>query len=391
LLGNGDGTFQPEVTYDSGGFVADAITVADVNGDGKPDLAMANAFDNVGILLGNGDGTFQAAVTYDSGGGNAISVALVDVNGDGKPDLAVLSEFSRSVGVLLNNFGAFPTTTSLVSSANPADFKQMVTYTATVTGSPGRTLKGTMAFRDGGSLITTVTLTNNQATYSTAYPRKIATHAIIAEYSGNLHHAGGSRSATLTEYIRAPSITVVASSGSPTLVGQPVTFTATVTSGYGAIPDGELVTFHEGTTILGSGTLSSGVAAITTSALSGKTHAIKAIYAGDTTFRPSTALVIQIVEPYSTTTNLRSSENPSAYGHTVTFAARVESSGPNRPTGKVKFRDARAEIGTATVNNGVAKLTRSRLAVGTHPINAEYLGDAVSARSTSAAVYQVVK
>ncbi len=43
----------------------------------------------VGVLLGNGDGTFQTAVTYDSGGYEAISVAVADVNGDGKPDLVV--------------------------------------------------------------------------------------------------------------------------------------------------------------------------------------------------------------------------------------------------------------------------------------------------------------
>ncbi len=43
----------------------------------------------MGVLLGNGDGTFQTAVTYDSGGYAANSVAVADVNGDGKPDLLV--------------------------------------------------------------------------------------------------------------------------------------------------------------------------------------------------------------------------------------------------------------------------------------------------------------
>jgi hypothetical protein len=98
LLGNGDGTFQPAVVYNPGGFDASSIVAHDVNGDGKPDLLVANWFVNnqnskadgvVGVLLGNGDGTFQPAVTYDSGGLQPSSIAVADVNGDGKPDLVV--------------------------------------------------------------------------------------------------------------------------------------------------------------------------------------------------------------------------------------------------------------------------------------------------------------
>jgi FG-GAP-like repeat/FG-GAP repeat len=103
--------FLPVVTYSSGGTGASSVAVADVNGDGKPDLVVANicASDTdcskgtVAVLLGNGDGTFQTAVTYGSGGQGATSVAVGDLNGDGKPDLAVANAGSPQVGVLLGN------------------------------------------------------------------------------------------------------------------------------------------------------------------------------------------------------------------------------------------------------------------------------------------------
>ena len=88
LLGNGDGTFQNQVTYTVGSG-PDAIVAGDFNGDGRTDLAVANSDDkNVSILLGKGDGTFQAQKTYSAG---SFPRALVtgDFNGDGRTDLAV--------------------------------------------------------------------------------------------------------------------------------------------------------------------------------------------------------------------------------------------------------------------------------------------------------------
>jgi hypothetical protein len=91
--------FVSPVVYNIGDSMGKSIAIADLNGDGKPDLVVAGCSlfhsscedgeSGVGVLLGNGDGTFQAAVTYVSGGLIATSVAVADVNGDGKPDVLV--------------------------------------------------------------------------------------------------------------------------------------------------------------------------------------------------------------------------------------------------------------------------------------------------------------
>jgi hypothetical protein len=388
LLGNGDGTFQPAVPYDSGGGLLQSATIADVNGDGKLDLLTANFENNVGVLLGNGDGTFQPPLTFTACM-YPIWIIGADVNGDGLLDLVVACH-SGSVGVLLNNSGPHsPTTTALVSSLNPSRIKQSVTYTATVTNQNGGKVTGSITFQDGGSTVATVQLVNNQAAYSTTYT-KGGSHAITATYSGDVSNLG-STSATLVEYIESVvTKTVVTTSGSPSFVGQPVTFTATVTSTYGAIPDGELVTFYDGKPAIGTGATASGVATFVTSSLKAETHTIKATYPGDATFEPSTGSVKQVVDKYPTTTALSSSLNPSNYGQAVTFTATVTSAGPT-PTGKVRLKDGTKAIGTVTLSGGVATLTTSKLAVGTHAITAEYLGDANNDGSTSPVLNQVVQ
>ena len=99
LLGNGDGTFQAPLTY---GLDIEpySITVADFNGDGLPDLLLTD-LGIVSILLGNGDGTFQAAQDYTVSGYTGGSPAVGDFNGDGILDIAVPDDPDNTVNILL--------------------------------------------------------------------------------------------------------------------------------------------------------------------------------------------------------------------------------------------------------------------------------------------------
>lgn len=104
LLGNGDGTFQPVITSSTNNFGM-WMAAADLNGDGKTDLIMlANGPEgSAEVFLSNGDGTFTAGQVYDSGGRGSAAVAVGDVNGDGKPDMLIANQCEPDGGGLYDN------------------------------------------------------------------------------------------------------------------------------------------------------------------------------------------------------------------------------------------------------------------------------------------------
>jgi hypothetical protein len=110
LLGNGDGTFQPQVTYATA-TIPGGVAVGDFNSDGFLDLAVANTNSNtIGIQLGNGDGTFQPQVTYATGV-EPVSMAAGDFKAGGGLDLAVVNAGGGTVSVMLPTplFASLPT------------------------------------------------------------------------------------------------------------------------------------------------------------------------------------------------------------------------------------------------------------------------------------------
>jgi Big-like domain-containing protein/VCBS repeat protein/FG-GAP repeat protein len=410
LLGNGDGTFQPVVTYPAGG--PQASTIADVNGDGKPDVLIADG-SGAGVLLGNGDGTFQPEVMYSSGGSTPTSIVAGDLNDDGKQDLVVMNFDSRNVGVLLGN--------------GDGTFQPAVTYSgADGAGTPSVALAdvngdgkldlvaviiGTDSKGDGG---VSVFLGNGDGTFEPNVVFSSGGNAAwalaVADVNGDGKPDVVAANLQLTNHqplkgfvgvlinstvFATPTTTKLASSPNPSLFGQAVAFTATVSSTGGTPPNGEIITFKNGSAVLGTGSLSGGSTTLTTSSLPVGTSTITASYTGDSTFGANTSPGLkQVVNPTSkspTSTSLVSSLNPSIYGQKVTWTATVTTSGSITPTGTVRFMGSGNAIGSATLNSsGVATLTRANLNAGTLPVTAVYLGDAANLGSTSAVVTQVV-
>jgi hypothetical protein len=234
LLGNGDGTLSPapgspiEVGSNPSG-----AAVGDFDGDGKPDLAVTDYGSNdVAVLLGSGTGEFSPAAGSPVAAGNTpYFVAAGDLNGDGQPDLAVANYVGNNVAIYLNH-NQIGTTTSLVSSGSPSTVGQVVVFRATVTAAPPTTAipTGIVSFFDGTTLVGAGPLSGGQAILNTS-ALTAGSHDITAKFDGAALFMPSSVSNTVIQQVN----------GQPTLGGVPgfiqmneqtaLTFTATDTNG----------------------------------------------------------------------------------------------------------------------------------------------------------------
>jgi uncharacterized protein (TIGR03437 family) len=467
LLGKGDGTFQAPITFtgnDSGNGAYQSLIVGDFNGDGRPDVVVARnsgsffSGGNLTVLLGNGDGTFTQGSTYPAGL-SPRSMAVADFNGDGAADLAVANFYGVSI-FLGNGDGTFQTRSefpllSQVSSLAVGDFNAdgnadlavaCVDLVAIFTGNGDGTFLAGATYKPGASSVVvadfngdgksdlattgdqlTVFLGNGDATFSLRYAtigryRSLAvadfngdgipdlatsevavllgrgdgrfdlvTSAgccpevsgspamVVGEFNGDgradvavVESSSSSVNVLLSSLELASSTTLVLSPDSSSS-GQSVTLTATVSP-----PDATgmvtfSIVFSSYSQSLGSVPLTNGQAALSIDTLGPGTYGFTAGYAGDVSYAGSSSSKLsRRVGIGTSAVTLSSPANPSPPGQSLILTASVT---PPWARGAVSFNDGAVNLGTSSLIAGKASIALSDLAIGSHGFTASYSGD----------------
>jgi len=274
-------------------------------------------------------------------------------------------------GSLALNVQKAPTTTTVSSSINPSIYGVTVTYAAQVSSDAGYPT-GTITFKQGQTVLGTMTLVNGVARLSNT--PTTGSHTIYATYNPSGSFAGGSASLIQVVNKENTATTVTSLSPNPASYGQAVTCIASVTAAAG-VPTGT-VNFRKNGSYMGKATLVNGVATYTTTATQLKpgNTSITAVYNGDSNDNTSTSPdVTEVVNQASTQTALSGTPNPANVNQNVVLKATVTANGVV-PGGSVKFQDGTKNLGTVSLNNGVATLTTSFKTSGSHSITATYQG-----------------
>jgi surface antigen len=286
-------------------------------------------------------------------------------------------------------------TAALSSSANPSSFGQSVTLTATIVPQAASTDTPSGAARifDGGTEIGSGNLSGGPLSV-TISSLSVGTHPITASYDGDSNFLS-SDSPTFDQVVdKAATTTTLTSSANPSVFGQRVTYTATVAPSAGSGNPTGTVQFFDGTTPIGSGTLSNGTYSMTPPSLAVGSYPLTATYSGDNDFLTSISPVLnQTVNKAPTKTALAATPTESSgFGHPVTFTATlsVPPPGAGSPTGAIAFSvDGTKVAQTPLAANLTAIITTSALAPGSHVIDATYSGDTNFLASGTALAYLV--
>ena len=284
LQGNGNGTFKAVIYVATGATQVGSVTLGDFDGDGFPDLATTSAPDNaVYVLINNGNGnmSFGAAKKYTMNGG-PYYLTIGDFNRDGSPDIISANDGSNNVGVLLNannGNGTFGAATyygvgagSIFANAGDINGDDRVDLTAVTDNGLSVLLSGQA----------------ETATLSNVTVAGCSVQSLVATYGGDGTYATSTSPAVnITNGVLATTLTLGLAPANAA-AGQQVSLTATLApySQGSTSSNGDLVSFYNGATLLGTAPLSSGVAVLNYVLPSGA-FSFQAKFPGDCSFAKS--------------------------------------------------------------------------------------------------------
>ena len=344
-----------------------------------------------------GTGTPTGTITVSDGTANclitlpATSCNLVPTSAGAKTLTATYAgdanfNGSTSPGVAHTVNKASTTATLSAHTPNPSLVGAPIAVTASVAVTPPGTgtPTGTITVSDGAASC----LITLPATSCNLVPSSAGAKTLTASYAGDANFNGSTSPGVAHTVNNANSSTALATSGTPSVFGQSVTFTATVT---GTTPTGS-VTFMDGaTTLCNAVTLVSGQAPCLTSALSVASHSLTAVYSGDGINSGSTsAPLTQVVNKAATTSTLSAhTPNPSLVGApiAVTASVAVTPPGTGTPTGTITVSDGAA---SCLITLPATSCNLVPTSPGAKTLTATYAGDANFNGSTSPGVAHTV-
>jgi uncharacterized protein (TIGR03437 family) len=232
LVGKGDGTFQapvnitlpgPLVQQTTGSAASAALTLGDLNGDGNLDVVTAfqgSLSNQVAVLLGNGNGTFQAPLVANTNTSPPM-IAIADINGDRKPDLLLadccgLTEASELFG---NGDGTFQAEVQFPSGPSPAgiavaDFEASGWPDLAVIGQVQSPVRGTLAILSNPFRYVVIDPAATVVSSANATATAIAPGSLATAYGSDLAQGNpGATSLPLPTSFGGSSIAIVDSNG----------------------------------------------------------------------------------------------------------------------------------------------------------------------------------
>ncbi|MGA9526738.1 MAG: Ig-like domain-containing protein [Terriglobales bacterium] len=336
----------------------------------------ATATSGLAVVYTSAGGCTNSGPTYTMTSGT--TACSVIVNQSGNTNYSAAPQLSQSVSTA--KLGQ--TITFTTSAPSSAEYGSIFTVAATGGGSGN-----SVTFTSAGAC------TNSGATYTMTAGS--GNCSVIADQAGNTNYSAAPEVTQTTAATNSNGSVSVSSNQNPSTYGQPVTFTATITSDTGAVKGRKGAAGKKPLNVTGSVTWSAntgcsassvtgsypGTATCTTSSLPvGASETVTATYSGDANHNGGAGSVSQQVNEVSSSVSVGSSLNPSSYGQAVNFTATVTGSSP---TGTVQFSIDGNLFDTETLSAGSAtSVSISSLAAGTHTVTATYSGDTNNAGST---------
>ncbi len=292
-------------------------------------------------------------------------------------------------GYYYNSSGSatYTTTTTLSVSPSNSTYGETVSLSLTLTGQKACTCGPVTFVVDGSDYATSGYITTSDSYSQTVeisdFPA--GTHSVYAEFRPTGVNKE-SHSATYTITVsKADTTTTITVSDAGVSYGESTTLTASVARADSSITGGDdpsgSVTFYDASGEIGTASLSSGTASLSTSSLTKGIHSVYAVYnedGGDSNYNDSTSSSTSItVSQAATSMTLSAASSTTTYGTTASITATVSASGGSSltPSGSVSFRDdvSGSIIDLVTLSSGQATLNWAWLSVGTHNITATFI------------------